>query len=431
MPETFVPNFPHRHYHSYGVNNRRMVDVNPNLRVRAEDVAHVANRLGARSIMDVGSNLGGFLFFLEQFTQRTELLGVEGDARFVAECQKVASLLESKVQFRNKDIMALEPTTVHDAMILQNVYHYIFDKKGSHEPIFKQFARHARSIIWYNPMNDSDPVIPQHANSNPNADWSSYNHGAIFKAAMKAGFLHPLPLKLRFAGMGPAREHWLFVRDEVRPLCPSVVPLSEIGTTEIAVRDHFKNIHKVTADDRYFYKVFLTNQHHQMDRLKSAVESGFFDRTICEGLCYIVDQDGKPVGYRQPRSTEAKFAREALGTTVDRDFRRMLWILFSRMVRLDRFNHDVGRHNLVFDLASSKPMMIDLENVIDSASSRQRLSIYRVAPNENEVKSAEANLQLFFPDITVTIADRDPITVLCDCLARSTFVSTVDYTNML
>ena len=228
-PESYVPDFPHKHYHSYAVRDQRMVDINTNLWIRVEDLSHVANRIGAVSIMDVGSNLGGFLFFLEQFAGRTKLLGVEGDARFVDECRAAAHLLESRVQIKQKDIMALEPpATPYDSIILQNVYHYIYDKVGSHELIFRQFARHGRSIIWYNPMSDKDPVIPQHANSNPDTDWSAYNHADICKAAMKAGFLHPVPLKLRFAGMGPTREHWLFVLDEGRPLRPATIALKEV-----------------------------------------------------------------------------------------------------------------------------------------------------------------------------------------------------------
>jgi SAM-dependent methyltransferase len=426
---THVPNFPHPHYHSYAIRNQRMIDINANLRIRAEDTALIANRIGAQSIMDVGSNLGGFLFFMEQFGGRTDLLGVEGDSRFVKECRTVSRLLGSRVKFQNSDIMSLAPPEEpYDSIILQNVYHYIYDKVGDHETIFRHLGRHGRSIIWYNPMNDGDPVIPKHANSNPNTNWAVYNSKDIFRAALKAGFLHPIPLKLRFIGMGAAREHWLFIRDDVRALNPRSITLDSVAGKLQPVRDHFAGMHQVFLDEDRSYKVFLIDRYGQMQRVQNAVSCGFLDRQICDGLEYIVNEENRVVGYSQPRGTELLAARAVLGGgAVERDFKQQLWRLFSRMIRHDCFNHDVGRHNFVYEHSRSIPMLIDLENIVEGASKSSQLSIYRVTPDANEKQSAEANLRLLFPDVSVVVGSRDPISVLQECLLGSKFLSELDF----
>jgi len=72
----YRPAFPHAHYHSYSVQDGRLTDINPVLRQRAEDIALTCNLIGARSVVDVGSNLGGFLFYLDQMGRRDDLLGI-------------------------------------------------------------------------------------------------------------------------------------------------------------------------------------------------------------------------------------------------------------------------------------------------------------------------------------------------------------------
>jgi len=383
--------------------------------------------------MDVGSNLGGFLFFMEQFGERTDLVGVEGDSRFVTECSTVSRLLGSQVKFYNADIMALTPPEKpYDAIILQNVYQYLYDKIGDHEKIFSHLGRHGRSIIWYNPMSSEDPVIQEHANSNPNTDWAPYNSKDIFFAAMKAGFLHPIPTKQRFVGMGPAREHWLFIQDEVRPLNPQTVELDTIFGTEQPVRDHYHGIHRVFLDEHRSYKLFNDNRLRQMERIQRAVSCGFLDRRLCDGLKYIVDKQDKIVGYSQPRGTEMTSMRKILGDDVIRKHTNQhLWRLFSRMIRFDLFNHDVGTHNYVYLPSKFTPILIDLENIVEEASRSNQLSIYRQPPDANEVQSAEANLNLLFRDIPIVIGSQNPIAVLQHALLRSNFLSRLDVDDVL
>jgi hypothetical protein len=320
----------------------------------------------------------------------------------------------------------------YDAIILQNVYHYIYDKVGSHEEIFSHFAAHGRSIIWYNPMSADDPVIPLHAKRNPKTDWSRYSQKSIFEAAVKSGFLLPLPLKMRFAGMGPTREHWLFVRDDVRPMKPPSIPISEVQGLEIEPREHFKTVHQIRLSDNRSYKIFLRPNSNPMFRVQAAVEAGLYDNSICPDLQYIVDENGATVGYSQPRGIDLLVARGALGPRTEMpDFLRSVWVLLSRMVRFDMFNHDIGRHNFILTGDHVNPVMIDLENVLLNASAGLQLSIYNPKPTENEVSSAEANLGLLFSTKDVRIDGRDPISVLWDGLTRTDFLGKVDYSNVL
>lgn len=432
--EKFVPEFPHAHYHSYAVQEHRLVDINPNLQMRAEDIATICNRLGARSVMDVGSNLGGFLFYLEQFGDRSRLLGIEGDKRFVEECHKVSDRLRSRVRFLQQGVMSVDlQESAYDTMILQNVYHYIYDKVSNHREIFAKFRSLARSIVWYNPMSKADPVIGQHANSNPQTDWDRYSHADIFRGAIAAGYLHPLPdRKSRFGGMGSTREHWIFVADDVRSLKVETMPLANVQGVPVEIRQHFRDVHSVSLDAARSYKVFKEGRTHLAEGVLKSVQKGTIDASLCPDLRFIVDGNGKIVGYSQPRGTDFLTLRQGLGEErLNNLVAVQQWRLFSRMIRNNTFNHDVGPHNFVMVPGMADPMLIDLENFVHDASTVRALSVYRLEPNDNEVRSAEANLGNLFPDVTLKIEGRNSIDILVDVLLRSNFLSRIDYTNVL
>lgn len=429
----YVPVFPHPHYHSYEIHNRELVALNTNLRQRAEDVALIANAIGAESLVDIGSNLGGFVFYMESMADRARLLGVDGDSRFVRECRKIAGILDSRARFELSDIMKLPaPSRKYDVMLLQNVYHYIYDKIGDHQTIFSQLAQHARSILWYNPMDSTDAVIPKHSMHNKETDWSRFTRREIFKSAIKAGFLHPIPLKLRFRGMGAVREHWLFVLDEGARLASQNLPLSSAVGEEIPGRPHFRQIHKVLLGDQRSYKVFLDPRYDQGHVIQRAAEIGFLDELVCGKLDFIVDDDGNVIGYSQPRGVEFNVATGILGLPRAKELhQRQVWRLLSRMLRYDLFYHDLGSHNFVFPVFRELPALIDLESVVFRASEGPALSIYRKTPDESEVNGAEKNLGLVFSDISISIGGRRPLDVLWECLERSSFLHGIGLSGLL
>jgi len=411
-----------------------MVDINAILKIRADDIMAICDNLGAQSVVDVGSNLGGFLYYLEKFSDRSRLLGIEGDKRFVAECKKVSGLLQSQVQFLQKPVMSVPPMEqFYDAMILQNVYHYIYDKTGSHEAIFRKFAEIARSIISYNPMSKHDPVIGAHANSNPDTDWERYTHKDIFEGAIKAGFLHAIPDKIsHFNGMGPMREHWKFVRDDLQPIKIKTIALSDVSGEEVDIREYYREIHSVRLDATRSYKVFKPRFRNRLKGMIAAVEKGVLDETLCPDLQFIADENGEIAGYTQPRGLDLLASKSARDfSELNRRYHLQQWRLLSRMLRHDMFNHDIGAHNFVVVPGRADPMFVDLEGFVQNASEGLTLSINRLAPTSNEVTSAENNMNLLFPDLDVRINGRDPISVLWDALHKSNFLAGIDCTDIL
>jgi hypothetical protein len=423
----FVPVFPHAHYHSYAVENGRMVDINPILKQRAEDVFAICRLLGANSVTDVGSNLGGFLFYLEQFGNMSELLGIEGDRRFTNECEKVRELLGSSVRFINNDVMSkFELSKMYDAMIFQNIYHYIYDKEGSHRKIFEKLAEISNAIIWYNPMTTEDPVIVKHANSNPATDWQKYNHQDIFLGAIQAGFLHPVKdTHSKFGGMGNAREHWIFIKDQSNKLNKEFITLSEVSGDPIDVAEHYGGIHSVVMNETRSFKIF-TNQHRRLAKgVIQLVNIGVIDADLCPDLRFIIDEAGEVVGYSQPRGAEVNSIMGHDGSLNDIITRinTLRWRLFSRMVRHDVFSHDLGQHNFVINRASQLPMLIDLENFVFDASKSKALSAYKMDPDPNEFRSAKRNLSLVFNDVEIDITNVNSISWLRKALHKSNFLS--------
>ena len=430
----FIPNFPHAHYHSYAIENREMVDINPALKLRAEDVLEACQMIGAKSVMDVGSNLGGFLYYLEQFGGFSQLLGIEGDKRFTEECEKVSEKLNSNVEFINKPVMgvnALEQP--YDTLLLQNVYHYIYDKEGSHQKIFEKFSGLARSIIWYNPMTADDPVIGAHANSNKDTDWGQYNHKDIFMGAIKAGFLHPIrDRKSRFGGMGSIREHWFFIRDNVIPIQKKFLSISDVSGDFVNVADHYSTIHYVKMNDKRSFKIFHGAHTGLAEIVVRLVDMGVIDATLCPDLQFILNESGEVVGYSQPRGLEISHVSvdNGAGDLIDK-INLQRWKIFSRMLRHNVFSHDLGDHNFVLLADNSIPAMIDLENFVFDASKSKALSVYRKNPDKNEYLSAEANLKLFFGDVHVDLEGFNSISVMQVLLHESKFLNGIRLNGIL
>lgn len=431
--EKFIPDFPHAHYHSYAVQNRKMVDINPILELRAADVLSRCEEMGAKTLVDVGSNLGGFLFYLEQLGHFSELLGIEGDKKFVAECVKAREALSSEVRFLNKTVMQVnEISQPKDIMLLQNVYHYIFDKEGSHEKIFRKFLEISNAIIWYNPMSSDDPVISKHANSNPNTDWTMYHHQEIFKAAIMAGYLHPLrDTTSRFNGMGPTREHWIFLKDKVTPLEKRFISASDVTGEVARVADHYSKIHQVRMSEQRSFKIFSDQYKEHAEIVLKLVDLCVLDSELCPGLEFVVNASGEVIGYSQPRGrlSTSLTPEEVTSFTNSANIQRLK--LFSRMIRHDVFCHDLGLHNFVKLEAAPRPMLIDLENFVLNASMCPALSIYKKNPDENEHRSAKANLSLIFEDFEIRTDKRNSISLLRDALHKSRFLDGIDLTNIL
>lgn len=422
----FVPEFPHPHYHSYAVENGEIVDINPILKQRASDVLAVCKLLGAKSVTDVGSNLGGFLFYLERFGQISDLLGIEGDKRFTDECEKVRALLDSNVQFINNGVMSkFETPKKYDAMILQNIYHYLYDKEGSHEKIFGRLAEIAKSIIWYNPMTTEDPVIGKHANSNTKTDWSYYNHLDIFFGAIKAGFLHPIKDgKSKFSGMGSAREHWIFVEDKPKKINKKFISLSEVSGDPVKVAEYYRDVHSVVMSNARSFKIFSKQHRSFATGVVRLVDMGVLDADMCPDLYFILDERGEVIGYSQPRGEEiAAASKKWTSNNITNEINNIRWRLFSRMIRHDVFSHDLGAHNFVFNAASQRSILIDLENFVFDASKTRALSIYRTHPDSNEFRSASNNLSLFFDDLVVDLSGLNSISWLRKALYESKFLS--------
>jgi SAM-dependent methyltransferase len=424
----YRPQFPHAHYHSYSVESGRLTDINPVLRQRAEDIALICNLIGAKSVVDVGSNLGGFLFYLNQMGRRTDLLGIEGQPEFAQECKVVAGMLNSSAAFQISDVMRADVPQQFDAIILQNVYHYIFDKIGNHADIFKKFARLGKSIIWYNPMSADDPVIPAHANSNKALDWTAYNTRSIFDAALSAGFLHPIPLQMRFHGMGEAREHWLFILDRRTPLRSRTIRVSNVKGEKQKLRPHFDGIHSVWLDDDRSYKVFARDK-GQMSSLLRSIDLGIFDGDLCDTTDIIVDDASKPVGYSQPRGIHYDDARTVLGTTQARgQFTTKAWRLVSRLIRHNAFHHDIGTHNAIFPPFRLAPILIDIEGAIFDQA--RQLSINLTDPNANEIKGVKDNLRNLFA-LDLPVGDVRPVELLRQGMRSPQFVSALDLRGIL
>ena len=384
--------------------------------------------------MDVGSNLGGFLFYLEQFGEFSQLLGIEGDRRFTDECQKVIDLLNSNVKFIHKGVMEVEEfEPLYDTMIFQNIYHYVYDKEASHEKIFKKLSQMARSIIWYNPMTAKDPVIAQHAKSNREADWGQFNHEQILIGAIKSGYLHPIRDRIsKFGREGDVREHWLFIRDETVPIEKKFIPISEVNGAPVKIADHYLGIHEVRMDDERAYKIFNREHLRLAENVAALVDKGVIDTILCPDLRFILNEDGRVIGYSQPRGLE--ISPTLLGSEaskVDNDLNMLRLILFSRMLRYDVFCHDLGAHNFVCIPDRKRPMLIDLENFVLDASTKKALSIYRRRPDDNEYRSAESNLRLFFGEAATAIRTINSIAALSKLLYETSFLNRIDVEGAL
>lgn len=428
----YKPPFSHAHYHSYTVEDGQLRQINPQLRQRIEDIALLSRQMGARSVLDIGCNFGGLLFFLEKFGRFKSLEGIEANSSYIREANYVANLLDSNVRFRHANVLTHQPDEEHDVILLQNVYHYLYDEAGSHEAIFKVLHRLGRSVIWYNPMTEKDPVIPLHANKNKKTNWGNYNKAAIFAGAIKAGFLFPLPITQRFKGMGQEREHYLFVRDEVTPIAPHIFKLEEIRGTELPVRDHFKTIHRVVLDDARAYKIFLNESFGQIRTIEALIQSGVLDSKLCGSIDFVVDTMGKVVGYSQPRGVDFSTARDVVGHTEATGlYRRAVWRLLSRTLRAGAFTHDVGSHNFVFLPSQADPIMIDIDNfVLDPA----RLSIYARGRDPHSLEKAEANFKLpnLFADFSPKVESyAGGAEFVFDALLRSNFLKEASTQKLL
>lgn len=416
LPQACARKAAHAQYHRYQVRNGELCKLNDGLRQQAEDIALLANAIGARSIADVGCNLGDFIFFMEWMADRTELLGLEADKALVEQCLFVAELLDSRARFQCCDFMRLAaPAAKYDTLILRNVYPRLFDRIGEHEPIFRKLAEQARSLIWHNPTSSD-----------------RFSRRQLFEGALKAGFLHPIPLRMRYREGDTAGESWLFVLDEREDHKPAYIDASGIDAVAQELRPHFAGIHEVSLDDKRSYKTFLDRKYGQTDRVLRAMECGLFDRRACGPIDFVVDKERNVLGYSQRRGVAFQVGRQILGgAAADAQHARQVWVLFSRMLRHGAFCHDVGTHNFVFLPACARPIMIDIENIVFDAHAHPALSIYCQHPDENETKGAERNLKRVFKDVEVSIAGRAPTQVLWECLEKSAFLAGLDLCGLL
>lgn len=389
---------PHAHYHQFSVVDGRLAELHEPFLLRAAEIARLVRALGARSILDIGSNLGGFLFFLEAHAGVEHAVGYEPDTGCHEASERFAEALRSRARVVRESILAA-PRETFDAVLLQNVYHHLYEQTGDHDRLWSHLAGLGRYVVSYNPFSTQDPVVRGLAASNRAPDWERFTFRDTCVAAVRSGFLLPLPLDFAFRGMGSERAHLLFVRDDPHPLSPARIAWDPDGKTKLEVREWHVAIHQRFYDEEYFYKVFLRPR--PIARVVEAVASGFYDRAVVGDLDWLTHGE-EIIGYRQPRGIPF----EENGTESERlaEYHTALWRIVSRALRHDRFLPDLCTENFVQMPGREGLAFVDLEMVLHS--------LLQVPPDSRHKARLNLALPSQFPDVPLTDADFESNTTL-------------------
>jgi SAM-dependent methyltransferase len=414
----YKPFFSHPHYDSFECENSKIINVNKNLAIRSNEILEICKILNFKSIIDIGCNMGGILFYLNQHYNFSELIGVEGDPKFYSEILKINQYLNTKIKFYNKNFFQYKNWSLgdkKDCLVLQNIYHYLYDVSGNHDDIFSILSKVSNNIIWYNPIDNKDPVIGKHANTNKNTNWNEFSIKNIYLSAIKNDFYLPISLDFKFSGMGDSRHHLLFPRrnaqenETINTIDYDL--LNNLDLEEYKTEDYYKPIHAVYFCSSYFYKIFKEKYFYQAEKIYELFKKKALNKKIANEIIFIKKED-KIIGYKQKKMMNyEEVLQKFLKQEIDDAKYSLYYLLFSNALKYNFLPTDFGTHNIKFEInydGDLQAYLIDLESFITSEQQiySENLRNYSLYNNTTDHEKIKINLNRFFdniPDLFVNL----------------------------